>query len=112
MHTLVPNVHQALAFSWSGYWTNSSFNKTKAIAKWCSFVENYVSIAFELDGTQNGLIPIHDTMHVVVIYPIHHSIICHTDFRDWPSKNRDHIGVATRVGKSLETDTKGMGSIT
>ena len=112
MHTLVSIVHQALAFSWSRYWTNSSVHKTKAIDKWCSFVENYVSVVFELDGTQNSLIPIHDTMSVVVIYPIHYSIIYHTDFRDWPSKHRDHVRVATRVGKSLVKDTKALGSIT
>ena len=112
MHTLVPIVHQSLAFAWSRYWANSSVHKTKTIAKWCSFVKNYFSVAFELDGTQYVLIPIHNTMSVVVIYPIHYSIIYHTDFRDWPSKNRDHVGETTWVGKSLQKDTKAFCSIT
>ena len=53
-----------------------------------------------------------DTMPVVVIYPIHHTIIYQTDLQNWTSKDRDHVVVATRVGKSLEKDTKALSSIT
>ena len=84
----MPIVNQSLVFTWSKNGTNSPIYESNQNN--CLVVLPCLGVLFQLEGIQDVLIPVHDTMSVIVINPVYYCLL-HADLRYWPSKNRNHV---------------------